>query len=114
MIRRQAWVVILMGCLLGFGGAASGIPEPADPSEETATPIKHVVVIFQENCSFDHYFGTYPKAANLPGETPFHARPGTPSVNGLSDALLRLNPNLANPFRFAPSHAVTGDRKSVV
>src|SRR5258708_154081 len=28
----------------------------------TATPIKHVVVIFQENVSFDHYFGTYPHA----------------------------------------------------
>jgi len=24
--------------------------------------IKHVVVIFQENVSFDHYFGTYPHA----------------------------------------------------
>src|SRR5436309_4381324 len=28
----------------------------------TKTPIKHVVVIFQENVSFDHYFGTYPHA----------------------------------------------------
>ena len=28
----------------------------------TATPIKHLVVIFQENVSFDHYFGTYPNA----------------------------------------------------
>ena len=28
----------------------------------TATPIKHLVVIFQENVSFDHYFGTYPVA----------------------------------------------------
>ena len=37
----------------------------------TATPIKHVVVIFGENISFDHYFGTYPKAQNNPGETPF-------------------------------------------
>ena len=26
------------------------------------TPIKHVVVIFGENQSFDHYFGTYPNA----------------------------------------------------
>jgi len=26
----------------------------------TKTPIKPVVVIFQENVSFDHYFGTYP------------------------------------------------------
>ena len=37
---------------------------------QTKTPIKHVVVIFQENVSFDHYFGTYPHAANLPDETP--------------------------------------------
>src|SRR5262249_46499516 len=28
------------------------------------TPIQHLVVIFQENVSFDHYFGTYPIAAN--------------------------------------------------
>jgi phospholipase C len=30
----------------------------------TATPIKHLVVIFQENISFDHYFATYPYAKN--------------------------------------------------
>ena len=30
----------------------------------TATPIQHVVVIFQENISFDHYFATYPIATN--------------------------------------------------
>ena len=48
-----------------------------------ATPIKHVVVIFDENVSFDHYFGTYPNAANTDGTT-FHAKPDTPTVNGLS------------------------------
>ena len=52
----------------------------------SATPIKHVVVIFQENVSFDHYFGTYPYAANTDG-SPFQARPGTPTVNGLYDQL---------------------------
>jgi phospholipase C len=41
---------------------------------KTRTPIKHVVVIFHENVSFDHYFGTYPHAFNLPGEIPFHAK----------------------------------------
>ena len=30
----------------------------------STTPIQHVVVIFQENVSFDHYFATYPVAAN--------------------------------------------------
>jgi phospholipase C len=76
----------------------------------TYTPIKHVVVIFQENVSFDHYFGTYPNAANLPGERPFHAAPATPTVNGLSGALLTANPNLSNPQRLTPSQALTCDQ----
>src|SRR6476619_2222118 len=50
----------------------------------TATPIKHIVVIFQENISFDHYFGTYPHATNKAGE-PFHAARHTPRVNNLVD-----------------------------
>ena len=45
---------------------------------ETATPIKHIVVIFQENVSFDHYFATYPFAANPEGEPKFHAADDTP------------------------------------
>ena len=70
----------------------------------TATPVKHLVVIFDENVSFDHYFGTYPYAANTDGST-FHARPGTPTVNGLYTKitpsgpvgpLLTSNPNLYN------------------
>ena len=45
-------------------------------ARRTATPIKHVVVIFDENESFDHYFGTYPYAANTDGSssTPSRAR----------------------------------------
>ena len=40
--------------------------------------------IFQENVSFDHYFATYPKAANPPGEPTFTAAAGTPKVNNWS------------------------------
>src|SRR5215831_1704971 len=76
----------------------------------TTTPIKHVVVIFQENVSFDHYFGTYPHAFNLPGETPFHAKLSTPESNTLlSSGLIFNNPNKANPFRIPPSVPVTCD-----
>jgi phospholipase C len=74
------------------------------------TPIEHVVVIFQENVSFDHYFATYPNAMNSPGEPPFVARPGTPTVNGLTGALLTLNPNQVNPFRFSRAQAATCDQ----
>ncbi|MEV6645002.1 alkaline phosphatase family protein [Amycolatopsis sp. NPDC051371] len=80
---------------------AHGIP--------TATPIKHVVVIFGENISFDHYFGTYPKAANTDG-TPFQAARNTPKVNGLDKKLLTDNPNAYNPKRLTHEQALTCDQ----
>ena len=87
-------------------------------SSTNSNPIRHLVVIFQENVSFDHYFGTYPHAANLPGEPPFTAAAGTPSVNGLSAGLLNNNPNLnpangagaSNPFRLDRTQAATADQ----
>lgn len=81
-----------------------------ETEHKTATPIKHVVVIFQENVSFDHYFGTYPVAKNSPGDPRFVARRGTPTVNGLSGSLLTNNPNVVNPFRFDRAQAATCDQ----
>jgi phospholipase C len=87
------------------------VASASSPSETpSTTPIKHVVVIFDENVSFDHYFGTYPNATNPPGEPAFYPRPGTPSVNGLSGVLLTNNPNSANPRRLDRSEAVTCDQ----
>jgi phospholipase C len=82
---------------------------PALRAADTATPIQHVVVIFDENNSFDHYFATYPNAANPPGEPAFHALPGTPSVNGLTPALLANNPNSIAPFRLNRSQEALCD-----
>ena len=53
-------------------------PTVADAQSGTTTPIKHLVVIFGENESFDHYFGTYPTAVNPPGQPRFRPLPGTP------------------------------------
>ena len=53
-----------------------------DNGVRTATPIKHLVVIFQENISYDHYFGTYPAAKNTDG-TFFKALRSTPLNNNL-------------------------------
>ncbi|MBI0328538.1 phospholipase C [Burkholderia plantarii] len=69
---------------------------------QTATPIKHLVVIFQENRSFDHYFGTYPNAANPAGEPKFVAAAGTPTPIGLTTALLQgTSPTKANTLNGA-------------
>src|SRR6185312_12900408 len=81
--------------------------------------IRHIVVIFQENVSFDHYFATYPNALNPKGEPKFTALPGTPAVEGLTGNLLTANPNFlnaangagrANPFRLRRDQAATADQ----
>lgn len=94
-------------CLAAGPSFAQEAAKAADT--ETKTPIKHVVVIYQENISFDHYFGTYPNAANKDGDPHFEAKPGTPSVNGLTGALMTHNPNGVNPIRLDRSEPVTCD-----
>jgi len=113
------------------GGDHGGSKDPA-AALKTKTPIKHLVVVYGENISFDHYFGTYPKAENREGEKPFHALPHTPKVNNLVTPLdptrgfepvanvdlLNQNPNAtntangadaANPFRLGPNQGATED-----
>jgi phospholipase C len=104
--RLLVSLVAVALALPALSGAAAARSDPA-AGPRTATPIAHLVVIFQENVSFDHYFGTYPHAANPPGEPVFTARPDTPGVNGLNAALLTRNPNLANPQRLDRSQAIT-------
>ncbi len=97
---------------------AAPVQKVAARTPATATPIQHLVVIFQENVSFDHYFGTYPYATNPAGEPKFTASPATPSINGYGYTLLNANPNLnaangagaSNPFRLDRSQAATNDQ----
>src|SRR5690348_8212592 len=127
--RLRPYIAVAAAIALGAGGAAAATAASASPSSKTAfagyrapalvsakfyhnrtaTPIRHLVVIFDENVSFDHYFGTYPKAANTDGTT-FHAAPHTPSVNGLTPALLTANPNLYDPQRLTHDQALTCDQ----
>jgi phospholipase C len=127
MLRRQiAALVSLTAIAVTCTVACSTNEDPgngrSDPHPEamrTATPIKHVVVIFSENVSYDHYFATYPHATNPPGEPAFVPTAGTPSTNGLSGMLLVNNPNATNPangagatapFRLDRSQAATADQ----
>ncbi|MGC8469186.1 MAG: alkaline phosphatase family protein, partial [Acetobacteraceae bacterium] len=128
LLRRTLPGSIALGALLagagyGLAGAqaagakpagavapAPGAPAPQD-GVPTATPIKHLVVIYGENVSFDHYFATYPQAANPPGEPRFVALPGTPKVDNLVSAwLLPARPGPRSPFRLDRSQAKTADQ----
>src|SRR5260370_11799833 len=102
------------GALTIAGVAAAAAAAPAAPrghqhGGRTATPIKLAVVIFQENVSFDHYFATYPHAANTDGQ-PFPAKPDPQNVNGLTPVLLTSSPNTAQPQRLGPAQAMTCDQ----
>jgi phospholipase C len=142
-MSRKRIIVLLLGALVVSGGSVLAAGSAGASGRHagrhtirhgemaigdqgsTRTPIKHVVVIFQENVSFDHYFGTYPTAANTDGQ-PFTAAPGTPAVDGLLPAtdpsipanlqhstnLLTTNPNSATPQRLASS--ATGPIPGVV
>ncbi|MDG0024448.1 alkaline phosphatase family protein [Trinickia sp. Y13] len=126
MLRRTlvpiAVAVAALGVLAACG-SSNDTPAASSLSVQnaaaTATPIKHVVVIYGENVSFDHYFATYPNATNPTGEPVFTAAAGTPSVNGLSGTLLTANPNATNvangagatnPFRLDRTQAATADQ----
>lgn len=115
----QKLVATSMAALLVSSQLACPVAARAERNSETATPIKHLVVIFGENISFDHYFGTYPKALNPAHEPRFVAAPNTPTINGYTDALLYNNPNslnagngsgASNPFRLDRSQAATADQ----
>ncbi|HYM69743.1 MAG TPA: alkaline phosphatase family protein [bacterium] len=107
MYRGFLVVVASVALLSGLSANAAVSADPEGIA--TATPIKHLVVIFDENNSFDHYFGTYPYAVNPPGEPPFVARSDTPTVDGLTPELRLHNPNAAAPFRLDRSQARTCD-----
>ena len=79
MIRRMliffSLIFILAGVLpfnLQTAEAASGL--------QTSTPIQHLVMVMQENHTFDNYFGTYPGADGIPAGTKMPVDPKNPGA----------------------------------
>jgi phospholipase C len=140
MIRKllalsMSLTLILSGCGQGTvstppgNGNANTTPPVVITPTTADKAIKHVVVIFGENISFDHYFGTYPNAVNSPGDPVFTAATGTQIPNNYvsNPSLLTQNPNLAtngvantgnlgtdsiyaNPFRLTRAQAWTASQ----
>ena len=112
-LRVRTPLVTAAGALALMGASVPALASapPRHHDTGTSTPIKHLVVLYQENVSFDHYFGTYPAAANPAGEPRFTARKDTPGVGGLNASLLAPNnPNSVQPFRLSRAQAQTCDQ----
>lgn len=104
--------------MLGASAAAGSLPPsiaraleiPANRRTGTIDDVEHVVILMQENRSFDHYFGTLrgvrgfndPRAVKLPSGKPVWNQP-----NGANDELLPFRPpveNLGLTFLPDPPH----------
>ncbi|HZD99379.1 MAG TPA: alkaline phosphatase family protein [Micromonosporaceae bacterium] len=109
LVVGGAALALIVGTGPVWAGNKSAPQQKHNGPVATATPIKHLVVIFDENISFDHYFGTYPNATNADG-TPFTAKKNTPKIDGLTPKLLTQNPNMFNPTRLSSSQALTCDQ----
>ncbi len=73
LFASTALAMLLIGCG-GTSGSSGGSPtptpgQPAGPPPAGITAVNHVVILIQENRSFDHYFGqmtAYRKANGIP------------------------------------------------
>jgi phospholipase C len=77
--------VLLLSCIVtlsGCGGGGSGAPPPT-PGAMGLQRVNHVIVMMQENHSFDNYFGALPYT---PG-SPYHPGPCAAGDNKCVDAL---------------------------
>jgi phospholipase C len=90
-LRGFAAVVVVVLASGVVARAASADPWPTRPpsGDDGIRKIKHVVIVMQENRSFDHYFGTYPGADGIP------RRNGGPTV---------CQPHLRRPGCQRPYH----------
>lgn len=75
MIRRK-FFALLLTILLG----ASQFNLAKGAGAQPTTPIQHLIVLMQENHTFDNYFGTYPGADGLPKGTSMPVDPTNPKA----------------------------------
>src|SRR5207248_1097878 len=64
--RSSAAAVAVLLPAAALAGCSSGSSTPSGAGASGIHKIRHVVVIMQENRSFDTYFGTYPGADGIP------------------------------------------------
>jgi phospholipase C len=79
MIRRKIFAFLLT-VLLAASQIDMAKAGPAPTGPQAKTPIQHLIVLMQENHTFDNYFGTYPGADGLPGNVKMPVNPANPAA----------------------------------
>src|SRR5271156_4107310 len=116
VVRTGLVSTMILQLSLGSAFAAGQAQTPPSRDNDTATPIKHVIVIIGENRSFDHVFATYvpkkgEKVWNLLSEGIVKAD-GTPGTNFSKFEQKAANDKAPDAFLLSPS--TTAFPKSVL
>ncbi|MGI8824606.1 MAG: alkaline phosphatase family protein [Chloroflexota bacterium] len=95
---------IVLAAVAGYGytqanSVYSGAADPALAAKSGIHKIKHVIIIMQENRSFDSYFGTYPGADGIPmsGGAPSLCSPDPRTNQCIKPFLTHLDRNGGGP-----------------
>ncbi len=80
MTFKRILMAVTMGIILVAQSVGFTIVQAASNEPPTQYPIKHIVVILQENHTFDNYFGTYPGADGIPAGTKMPVNPNDPGA----------------------------------
>lgn len=87
LLPVSAWLVCEIVVASLAAGAGAAVP----------SPIKHVIIIMQENRSFDQYFGTFPGADGIPAGTCVPLDPAKPQGGCVSPFHSELDVNAGGP-----------------
>jgi phospholipase C len=68
-VQTRRRTVVLVATVLVIAAVTTyrtGAAATDEVPRRSSTPIEHIVIVMQENRSFDHYFGTFPGADGIP------------------------------------------------
>lgn len=91
-------LIVAAFCLLGAGLPAAHSRAQEPPGVKPNTPIEHIIVLMQENHTFDNYFGTFPGADGIPEGTCMPVDPDVPTGAGCIE-----------PFHIGSNDVALGD-----
>ncbi|HEV2324443.1 MAG TPA: alkaline phosphatase family protein [Terracidiphilus sp.] len=117
--RRGLRIAVFASLALATTALMASAAQPAaaarqsDASASASVPIKHVIIIFQENRSFDSYFGTYPGADGIPmrGGAPTVCNPDPKTGQCVKPYLDHNDVNCGGPHAAEHSLAVVANGK---
>src|ERR1051325_974320 len=107
-----AFTLLLIDVNLSYATTVNQSSKISSSNDDDSNPIKHIVIIMQENHTFDNYFGTYPGANGIPKNVCMPLDPGHPSHDGCVKPFRSTNLSPADmPHGYEPSKTAYNNGK---